>query len=288
MERLECLTSWMTMAQARCAYVVAVSTVSVRTLATVLGVCAFAGVVTNSFVLQPLTWRAAPGGPGLVLGLFSTLVTVAGPPLVYLLLTRRLRHRPATFATVPGTAAFTVPMAQRYPGGVGVALMMVAGMLVPSERVPNTDRVRLDTLSGFVWVFAVLALILFGLGVANIWLMRYCAVLTPDNLTVRTLFGSCEVPWSQLYPGQPLMPSRRAWTLPLRYRQSDGRARTLGLSLSYLHVDRVFLATVVRHYAEHAEHRAHIGTRPELERLEAGFAAWRATAGSYHPVLIAR
>ncbi|GLL07545.1 hypothetical protein GCM10017581_092990 [Dactylosporangium matsuzakiense] len=217
---------------------------------------------------------------------------MAGPSLVYLLLTRRVRHRPATFATVPGTAvstaAFTAPMTQRYPGGVGVALMMAAGMLVPSERVPDTDRVRLDTLSGFVWVFAVLALILFGLGAANIWLMRYCAVLTADNLTVRTLFGRCAVPWSQLCPGQPPTPSRRAWTLPLRYRRSDGRTRTLGLPLAYLHVDRIFLATVVRHYAEHPEHRAHIGTRPELERLEAGSVAWRTTAGSYRPVPIAR
>jgi len=37
----------------------------------------------------------------------------------------------------------------------------------------------------------------------------------------------------------------------------------------------MFLATVIRHYAEQPRHRDDIGTLTELERLTTGYAAWR-------------
>ncbi|WP_433604997.1 hypothetical protein ACQP2P_26165 [Dactylosporangium sp. CA-139114] len=246
---------------------------SVRVLATVLGAGAFAAGVLDSFVLQPLSWRIEPFGLGVALGLFGLLVAVGGAPLLFLLLTRRLRHPPAAFGAGPD-GGFTVATASRYPAATGVLLLMAAGTQVLAERVPDTDQVRPTALFGSAWASGALVVTLAAVGLAYIWLLRYGLTLTPDGITVHTTLGSCRVPWPQLCPDAPLVPGRRARTMTVRYRRSDGRTRTLRLSPSYLDVDPVFLGSVIRHYAEQPQHRARIGTRQELERLQAGFAAW--------------
>ncbi|WP_344616955.1 hypothetical protein [Dactylosporangium salmoneum] len=252
------------------------SAVSVRVLATVLGAGAFGAGVFDSFVLQPLSWRIEPRGLGVALGLLGLLVSLGGAPLLFLLLTRRLRHRPAAFGVGPD-AGFTVATASRYPAATGVLLLMAAGTQVLAERVPDTDQVRPTALFGSAWASGALAVTLAGLGLAYIWLLRYRLTLTPDGITAHTMLGSCRVPWAQLGPGGPLVPGRRARTMPVRYRRSDGRTRTLRLSPYYLAVDPAFLAPVIRHYGEQPQHRARIGTCQELERLQAGFAAWHGT-----------
>ncbi|WP_433076983.1 hypothetical protein ACQP1P_33330 [Dactylosporangium sp. CA-052675] len=227
----------------------------------------------DSFVLQPLSWRIEPSWLGAALGLLGLMVAVGGAPLLFLWLTRRLRHRRAAFGVGPD-AGFTVASALRYPAATGVLLLMAAGTQVLAERVPDTDQVRPTALFGSAWASGALVVTLAGLGLAYIWLLRYRLTMTPDGITAHTMLGSCRVPWGQLCPGGPLVPRRRPRTMAVRYRRDDGRTRTLRLSPSYLAVNPAFLASVIRHYAEQPQHRARIGTRQELERLQAGFAAW--------------
>ncbi len=80
-----------------------------------------------------------------------------------------------------------------------------------------------------------------------------------------------------LVPGVVLSPP--AGRVGPGYQPLGGRPKVCCLSLWFPRVDRVFLATVMRHYAERPEHRRDIGTPAERDRLSAGFAAWRTQSG---------
>jgi hypothetical protein len=77
--------------------------------------------------------------------------------------------------------------------------------------------------------------------------------------------------WDRLAPLSPPPPAKRrprnikvylnVPPLPGQYPFSED------LPAGWLHVDPAFLAAAVRHYVEHPEHRAAIGTAEELTRL---------------------
>ena len=246
-----------------------------RFTATCVAVAAFGYSVLHNFVLQPLTWRIQQDVIGACAALVAFASTVAVPVVAYLWLTRQLRPRPATFtlSTVPQQPAFVVPESPAYRGVWAIALMAMAGNLIPAERVPNSDHVRLSTLPGFVPVLVLSAVLLAVAALAFLWLPTVSILLTPTGVTVRYLVGARNVGWQDLFPGGP--PSTVRWTMPLRYHNPTGRAKDHDVMLLLFHVDREFLATVIRHYAERPEHRPDIGTSRELERLRTGFQRWR-------------
>lgn len=255
------------------------SLVAARVVAAVLAVAAFTVTVVHKFVLQPLFWRVEPLTLGFTFGLVSLLLVAAGPPLVYLALTRRLRRRPASFTVRTDGPAFVVPASPLYPGLAAVMLMWMAGNQVPVERVPDTDRIRLSTIPWMVPASAALVLVLTGVAVTYLCLVRLTLILTPIGVTVRWTLRSQEIRWQELLPGGPLVPGRRDWTMSLWHGRAGARPKCLKVPLGFLHIDRAFLATVIRHYAEHSGHRGDIGSHAEFERLETGFAAWRLPEG---------
>ncbi|MGI5183824.1 hypothetical protein ACQEVZ_46975 [Dactylosporangium sp. CA-152071] len=246
-------------------------TLAWRVTAILVAVSAAGYVVLDKFVIQPLTWRIEPGILGLYAGLIAFASTVAVPVLTFLWLTRRLRPRPATFTLSADLdrPAFVAAESPMYRGIATIVFMMMAANLIPTERVPDSYRMRLSTPLGFVPVLVVEAAVLAVFALALVWLPNSSVRLTPTGLTVRYLLGSRSIDWHDLFPGGPPPTVRR--TMPLRYRGRTGRARQLDVLVYTYHVDREFLATVVRHYAERPEHRPDIGTQTELDRLRIGF-----------------
>jgi hypothetical protein len=121
--------------------------------------------------------------------------------------------------------------------------------------------------------------LMIAIAVLYLWLPRPSVTLTPSGVTARSILHRHDIPWPELLHGGPLVPGRHDLTMPLVYHHTNGPPRTLHVVLRQLHVDRVFLATVIRHYIEYPDHRRDIGAQAELERLETGFAAWRPPAG---------
>ena len=232
-----------------------------RVTATVLAVAGFATVVVPKFVLQEMF----PAADRTWLGLAAYGLAVLVPLLVYLWLTRRLLRVPATFQREDG--AFIVPGSPVWPGFLAIALMVQAANTVPYEGVPGTDRIGLPTdpvLQGFIALPALMVVA----ALALLWLPGAGLRLTPTGTTVRHAFRTCELRWDDLLPGGP-HPGR--WTIRLLRRGPDGKPLPCRIPVFRLHINSVFLAGVVRHYAEHPEHRPDIGTQAELDRLQAGF-----------------
>ncbi|WP_238007125.1 hypothetical protein KZZ52_37215 [Dactylosporangium sp. AC04546] len=239
-----------------------------RLTATVVAVAGFAGLVVYRFVLQAMFWRIEPASTGTWVGMATFAVALFGPFLGYLWLTRRLLRAPATFQRADDGAAFTVTGSPVLPGFLAIVLMLQAGAAVPYEKVPGTDRIGLPAdpaLQAFIALPALLVLV----ALAVLWLPGAGLRLSPAGITVRHAFRAHEIGWDALLPGGPA-PVRR-WTMRLRYRGPGGDPRSCSVPAFWLSVDGIFLATVVRHYAERPEHRAAIGTEVELDRLRSGF-----------------
>ncbi|MEV0131615.1 hypothetical protein AB0H83_24525 [Dactylosporangium sp. NPDC050688] len=253
-----------------------------RFVGTVAAVVALVATVTQKFVLQPLLWRVEPTALAFSVGMLAFVLALAGPVGGYLWLTRPPRRRPATFELAPAGQAFVVPPKHTVRGCWSIVMMWQAGNLIPYERVPDTDQIRLSTVPGVVPVFVALAAVLAVLAVVGLWLPGESLVLTPAGVTVRPALGRArDLRWEALLPGGPHPGGRLA--MRLLYRTPDGRTKHLDVPLIHLDVDRVFVATVVRHYADHPERRHAIGTQQERERLRSAYTVWRA-----RPVAVAR
>jgi hypothetical protein len=170
------------------------------------------------------------------------------------------RRRPARLcvAVVRGRRAFTVPAAAsaRYWALVGassVAAFAVAGVIA-DWRVHHAYQVGAP-------VGAALAI---GLALRPGGLVIY-----PDRLTERAWRPKLSIVWSALAPGGPPLPLAGTSTLavPVRQPAPPESLASATIPLDELDVDPAFLATVVRHYVEHPEQRANIGTPEGYERL---------------------
>ncbi|GAA1539489.1 hypothetical protein GCM10009827_068460 [Dactylosporangium maewongense] len=240
-----------------------------RVTATVVASAGFAAVWVHRFVLQAMFWRIEPASTGIWVSLGTAGVALLGPLLVYLWLTRRQLRAPATFQR--DGAAFVAPGSPVLPGFLAIALMSQAANTFPFDRVPGTDRIGLPTdpvLQGFIALPALMVLA----ALALLWLPGAGLRLTPAGVTVRNVFRTHDIRWDDLLPGGP-HPGR--WTVRLLHRGPDGVARSRRIAVFRLHVNTVFLTTVLRHYAERPEHRADIGTQTELDRLGTGFQQWK-------------
>ncbi|WP_432993827.1 hypothetical protein [Dactylosporangium sp. CA-233914] len=238
-----------------------------RVGATVFAVTTFAAVVAAEYFAQPWAWRLGPTLAGFAVGYGSFLLAVAGPFLLYLWLNRPLR-RPATFRRDGG--AFVAGYSPPSLGMIAVVLMLNATSCLPAERVPDADQVPLTTL-GVRAPLLALAGVLVLAALAVIWVPRARLVLTPAGVE----FRGRAVAWGDLLPDGPWP---RQWSMPLLYRDGDGRTRKASIPTALLDIDHAFVADAIRHYAEHPRYRSGIGTEAELERLVSAQAAGQGAA----------
>jgi hypothetical protein len=116
------------------------------------------------------------------------------------------------------------------------------------------------------------------LAVGGVWLLvrsgRFALNLYPDRLVEGVLPGAITVPWAALLPGGPPPPPPGAARLDVYLWQPTlGVAAKVRIPLRTLAVQPAFLANAIRHYVEHPEYRAGIGTAAEYARLQAALRA---------------
>lgn len=246
-----------------------------RITATLVAVTTLAGMATYRYVLIARFWQVEPTALGVWLSGGVYFLAALGPGLLYMWLHRRQLRRPATFRQPVDGTAFEAPGSPIATGLLAVWLIALAGHALPYERAADADRIIFATDPGLRYGLGGIAAVLVGIALASIWLPAPVVRLTPAGITVRGVLRSRDIAWADLLPGGP-HPTLRL-RMRLLHHVAGGRVRRLQVAVYRLAVDRVFLATVVRHYAEHPEHRAAIGTLTELERLENAFTAWRTT-----------
>jgi hypothetical protein len=243
-----------------------------RVTATAVALAGLVAVGVYKFVLLAMYWRIEPASTGTWVNIGTVVVAMFGPLLVYLWLTRRLLRAPATFHRGRDEVAFVVSGSPAQPGFLAITLMVQAANTLPMERVPGTDRIGLPVDPGLQALMAVPALMVIA-AFALLWLPGPELRLTPAGITMRNAFRTHHIRWDDLLPGGP-HPGQ--WTIRLLHSGPDGKTGSNRITVFRLHINAVFLATVLRHYAERPEHRAEIGTQAERDRLETGFQQWKA------------
>ncbi|MER6595833.1 PH domain-containing protein [Micromonospora purpureochromogenes] len=243
-----------------------------RLLALPLALAAILLRIGVEFGLKPWTWRLDSGAVGLLVLAAALAGSIVAPVAGYLLLTRAVRRRPATFRVDPAGRCFTAPAAPAWAGPWSIIVAWLAGGVLLTERVPGEDKVRF-VASGDALVWNVLAVVAVLVFVVLVLLDdRPRLTLDEAGITVRGLVRGRTVRWDRLFPGGPPAPAGKAFaTLVLSEQPSTpaGRPVSRSLAVGTAHVDAVFLAGSVRHYVEHPEPRSAIGTAPELDRLRA-------------------
>ncbi|MFU8874595.1 hypothetical protein [Micromonospora sp. SL4-19] len=235
-----------------------------------IGLSAFVGRLAITFWLQPLTWRMS-GVSGLLALLGGLAVAVGVPAGLFALLGRG--GRPTQFTIRDGR--FTVPPSPVYAGTQAIMSMFLGGGLVAAERVPDGDSMR---IAEFALPASIIGVAVFcSVALAFLLVTRPQLHLDPDGLTVRRLRRTTRVTWEHLLPGGPPPPAKRRqrWLrLYLNAPPVVGRyPPSEDLPIGWLHVDPAFLAGAVRHYVEHPEDRAAIGSVDELARLRGRLAS---------------
>ncbi|MFI0795519.1 hypothetical protein ACH4OY_22995 [Micromonospora rubida] len=212
-------------------------------------------VATAALVLALLLQEASPKAVDL-------FAVVAGSAAVLLVLSMLSwgRSRPAVL--VVQRRAFRAPQSATdvYFAAAYVVLLCLPIAMLSSSSVQD---LAWRLVSCLVWAY------LAALRVVDAWRGTHLH-LRSEGIEERTAQSSLFVPWDALRVGHPQRPSLRAHQLTLSYSHPHrvGR-RGLG-SWKRLRIDTVhpwFIADVMRHYAEHAEHRAAIGTPDEYRRL---------------------
>jgi hypothetical protein len=255
------------------------SPTALRLSAIPLGLLAFTLRVAETLLVQPLTWHLGPSTARLV-WLTSLLAVVVTPFGIFVLLGAARRQRPSQF--ILHQARFVVPASPAYGGSMAIMVMGVSGSFVPVERVPDGDSMRLAQVdfalpasAFFVGTFWVAAL-------AFALIDRPQVHLSPDGFTILRLRLTTSIAWNELAPGGPPTPAKRFPRVLKVYRDLPpvvGRFPPReDIPAGLLHIEPAFLAAAVRHYVEHPEHRAGIGTAEELTRLKAALTA--STTGS--------
>jgi hypothetical protein len=209
-------------------------------------------------------WFGSPGDETLFDLSFFGLLAALMIPLV-LLIGASLAQRPAVFIVRPEKPSFSTPPSFSV---VAIALLFMfmasghVGSLVVAVR--SHDIPLEKAVFAILWTAGsclVLPAAWHGLGVH----------LRPEGLRWRDLTGSVSVPWEAIAPGYPLRPAVRAGTLALTYDRPELVCRRgLVLSQQLLRIDNVhawFIADAVRHYVNHPDRRAAIGTEGEYRRL---------------------
>ncbi|HEU4423114.1 MAG TPA: hypothetical protein VFR67_11330 [Pilimelia sp.] len=216
------------------------------------------------FWWQPVAWHM-PSSLGLVTTLAVTFVAVAVPLAAYVRQVRRHRGLPRTLLIGRGSPAYAVPTSP----WVGCYLVMGMAIAAGTVATVRTGDGGVD-LADMGWLPAVL--VAEALLMAAIWpVLRGPGLeLVPEGVVVRGWRSGPTgrtIPWDTVVPGSVPAPSHRAWRVRLPLRPVHHSLRTVPVGVGWRWVDPVFLLGAIQHYAEHAEHRAAIGTPGELERL---------------------
>ncbi|MET8549641.1 hypothetical protein ABZ356_17760 [Micromonospora zamorensis] len=237
-------------------------------------VAAFALRVCVELWFKPVTWRIDPSGVAFLVWTVVQAACFLVPWVGHALLTRGVRQRPATWEVAAGTGSFVASTSPRWISPPAILFGWLAGGFVLTERVPGEDRVRLADLPGNVALsIAVPAVVLAG-AAAVLLLNRPRLTLDRNGITKQSVTRRTFLRWDRLLPGGPPAPPRGAATITLQRQPATpgGPPVPSPLPTGPLHVDPAFLAETIRHYVEHPEHRAAIGTQQELDRLLAALA----------------
>jgi hypothetical protein len=220
-----------------------------------LGLLGFVLVLGTKFWLQPYVPRlGVPKAWFVSMGVYVLAIGISFRTFVVII--RRHRRRPARFTVANGT--FTAPPSPVYAGSQAIVFMCLSAAIVPVR-------------SEIAWSAVLFSVVLFWPIVVALLVIQHPRLeLDPGGLTIREM-RSRRIAWDQLAPGGPLPPAkRRQGELTLRFTGPSYYGLPPGdrIPISWMDVDPAFLANAIRHYVEHPEHRAAIGTAEELSRLE--------------------
>jgi hypothetical protein len=232
-----------------------VSPTSLRWSALPLGLLALAVRVAESLWLQPLTWEMSDRGRLLVL-LTGHLVAIGVPLGIFALLFLWDRRSPARFTI--GQGRLIVPPSPLVAGSQAILWMSFGGGMVLTER--DGDSMRLVEAE---WRASVIGVAVFAaVALAFLLVRRPLLHLDPEGLTIRRLWRTTRLAWDQLYPGgpRPISKHERSMRIYLKGAPVAGTWPGVDIPVRWLHVDPAFLADTIRHYVEHPEDRATIGT----------------------------
>jgi hypothetical protein len=161
----------------------------------------------------------------------------------------------------------------------GIIVMSAGTYFALFERVPNTDRVRLNTVPGMLPFALVAAGVFLLVGIRIIVVNRPLVILDRDGITLARLLRSNHLPWVELAGGSAQLDPRGRLVHVLTAPDLSGRARTVAmLPTGLLRVDPVLLETAVRTYINEPDRRAEIGTEVGLQHLTAQPSAATAAA----------
>ncbi|WP_412736731.1 hypothetical protein [Krasilnikovia sp. MM14-A1259] len=225
----------------------------------------------------PLALRLDPASLSLGALMGAQVVAVVIPLGGYWWCTRRVWRRPPTWRVDADRRHFVADLSPRLGGPQAVVIGWASAALVPRERVPDTDRMRIADLGAVTDVGIALAVVALAAGIAMALANRPRLMLDPRGVVLQGLVRSRGFRWDELVPGGPALPATpnpREITL---YRQPPADAPLWFLPWRLpaypLHVDPAFLAHTLRRYLDHPECRDRVGTAEELAALHEGSAS---------------
>jgi hypothetical protein len=245
-------------------------------LAAPFSVLAFVLGLGGKLWLEPLTWSIDPPALGLLAGLGVIVGSGAVPLGGYMLLTRSARRRPRTWQLDISQRRFVALPSPYYTGPSAVVGGWLCGGIVPTERVPDQEHMRIAQLGIETPIFIGVAAALMIMTLATLVLLavpnRPLLSLDADGMTLQRLGRRVRLPWDELLPGGPPRPStRNPAVLDLYQRKAvpaEGPPRRRRLAARRLHIDTTFLADTIRCYADNPDRRPGIGTADELTTLQ--------------------
>ncbi|RZU49486.1 hypothetical protein EV385_1236 [Krasilnikovia cinnamomea] len=242
-----------------------------RLIAVPFALMTFALRVVADFWVDPLALPLRPWPVSLAATVAAGLAAGLLPLGGYWLCTRHAWRRPAAWHADANRGRFVADLTPRWAGPQAVLIAWFSGGLVPDERVPGTDRVRIADLGVVTDVWIVLAAIALVAGVAVVLAGRPRLTLDPGGVMLQSLVTRRRFGWNDLVPGMPPPPAKPSPRVVTLYRRppdaSHGPFLPWRLPADRLHVDPAFLALSLRRYLDHPEHRQAIGTAEEIAAL---------------------
>lgn len=243
------------------------SPTALRLWAIPLGLFAFALRVATAYWVEPLGSRLDWGTTLLVVaaaGLASAFI----PYGILLALGGARRRRPASFTVSEGRLC--VPPWPTYAASMAILWMYLSGGFVPTWT-KDYDLTLADRLPAIVGS-AILAGLMWAGALVFLLVQRPQLLLDPDGLTIRRLWRRTRIRWDDIAAGSPAPPTKRS---PHQLKiQLQGPAvfgtftPSEDIPVGLLHIDPSFLAVAIRHYVEHPDERATIGTaQPGTDRI---------------------
>ena len=248
----------------RLTYTARMSRRGLQISALLLGLAGFCLRLLLIFWWQPLTWDW-DGPMAFLIGFLAGLgvgiaIPLAAWCLLFWLSWRKVR--PGVVEARPGR--FIVPNSPAYGGTQFVAWLFIAASMIPTERVPGRDTMRIYADPALLIASGVTLAIFLTIAGALLFWPKPRIELTSAGLEFHHFLSRQYLRWEELAPGGPPAPGRfhRLAVLasgPRGWVQTKVPAMVLA--------DRTFVAALIRHYVEHPEHRAAIGTAAEHARL---------------------